>query len=185
MILNWHCGRNCVLCCNDYSRVMAGREIISDLDRFAGYDEVMLTGGDPLLMGRRELLEVVSRLRILGVPRIYLYTTWWNGNGEAVLPLVDGVHFSLHPDAGSRELALLGQIESAAARYPDKSFRLFVDAALDMPLVNPDLWTRIERKVFMTEQQLFDLQPGGVPEGESLFVYLPTAKDPDPPLRTV
>lgn len=181
VILNWQCGRKCLLCCNDYETIMAGRVIISTLDQFANYDEIMLTGGDPLLLSRRNLLAIVKRLRGLNVSRIYLYTTWWNSNAEAVLPFIDGVHFSLHPDARSREIGFLHGVEKAAAKYPDKSFRLFVDATLEMPKIKRILWSRIEKKGFMTEQQLLEKQPGGVPEDESLYVYLPTAKNPNPP----
>lgn len=183
LILNWNCGRTCPLCCNDYKTIMAGRKIVTDLDMFADYDEVMLTGGDPLLMKRGDLLSIIRRLRGLNVKKIYMYTTWWNGNADVVVSLIDGVHFSLHPDAGQREIELLHRVEEAAMKYPDKSFRLFVDAVLKMPEVREFAWTRIERKEFMTEQQLLQKQPGGVPEGESLYVYLPTAKNTDPPVR--
>lgn len=183
IILNWECGRKCPLCCNDYGIIMAGRKIISSLDEFADYDEVMLTGGDPLLMKRDDLLGIVKRLRELSVVKIYLYTTWWNKNADAVVPLIDGVHFSLHPDAGQRELELLRKVEEVAITYPNKSFRLFVDAVLEMPEVKESAWTRIERKRFMNEQELLELQSGGVPDGESLYVYLPTAKNSNPPVR--
>ncbi len=183
VILNWSCGRTCPLCCNAYKTIMAGRTIVSNLDIFADYDEVMLTGGDPLLMKKDDLLVIIRRLRELNVKKIYIYTTWWNGNADIVVPLIDGVHFSLHPDAGQREIELLHRVEEASMKYSDKSFRLFVDAVLEMPDVRKSAWTRIERKKFMTEQELLELQPGGVPEGESLYVYLPTAKTNDPPVR--
>jgi len=183
LILNWSCGRTCPLCCNDYKIIMASRIMVTNLDMFADYDEVMLTGGDPLLMKKEDLLAIAQRLRKLNVSKIYLYTTWWNGNADAVLPLIDGVHFSLHPDAGQREIKLLHHVEEAAIKYPNKSFRLFVDAVLKMPEVRESAWTRIERKEFMTEQQLLEKQPNGLPNDESLYVYLPTAKDTDPPVR--
>lgn len=53
VILNWNCGRTCRLCCNDYKTIIAGRMIITTLDGFADYDEVMLTGGNPLLMKKK------------------------------------------------------------------------------------------------------------------------------------
>lgn len=183
VILNWACGRTCLLCCNDYQTIMAGRKIITDLDGFAGYDEVMLTGGDPLLIRKDDLLAIVRRLRDINVIRIYLYTTWWNKKAEAVLPLIDGVHFSLHPDAGQREMELLRRVEESAMKNPNKSFRLFVDSAIQMPSITASVWTRVERKEFMTEAQLLKIQPGGIPQDESLYVFLPTARDPNPPFR--
>jgi len=162
---------------------MAGRQIITELDGFADYDEVMLTGGDPLLMRKDDLLAIVQRLRDLNVLRIYLYTTWWNKKAEAVLPLIDGIHFSLHPDAGQREMELLRRVEEVAVKNPGKSFRLFVDSSIRMPNITTSAWSRVERKEFMTEAQLLELQPGGVPQDESLYVFLPTAKDPNPPIR--
>lgn len=183
LILNWKCGRTCRLCCNDYQTIMAGRKMITTLDMFANYDEVMLTGGDPLLIRKEDLLSVIRRLRELNVRRIYLYTTWWNKKADEVVPLIDGVHFSLHPDAGQRELKLLRRVEDAATKNPGKSFRLFVDSAIQMPSITVSVWSRVERKEFMTEAQLLDLQPGGVPQGEFLYVFLPTAMDPNPPIR--
>lgn len=164
---------------------MAGRKIITELDGFAGYDEVMLTGGAPLLMRKDDLLAIVRYLRDLNVIRIYLYTTWWNKKAEAVLPLIDGVHFSLHPDAGQREMELLRHVEEAATKNPSKSFRLFADSAIQMPSITASVWSRVERKEFMTETQLLRLQPGGVPQDEALYVFLPTAKDQNPPVRNL
>jgi hypothetical protein len=162
---------------------MKGRQIVTDLNIFADYDEVMLTGGDPLLMRKEELLSVARRLREVNVRRIYLYTTWWTKNAAAILPFVDGVHFSLHPDAGQREIGFLQRVEEAATENPNKSFRLFVDSSIPMPSITTSVWSRVERKEFMTEAQLLELQPGGVPQDESLYVFLPTARDPNPPTR--
>lgn len=187
LILNWPCGRSCELCCNDYESIMALRKPLNswgDLRHFRDYDAVMLSGGDPLLMRWKHLEEIIRRLRQVNVKRIYLYTTWWNSNGDRVVRLVDGIHFSLHPDAGMRELALLKVIQEHARAFPKKSFRLFVDAKLQMPEIDTTVWSRVEHKHFMTEQELIQLQPQGIPEGEELYVFMPTAQGFNPPRRT-
>ena len=155
---------------------MATAQAIESLDRFAGFDEVMLSGGDPLLMPLAQLRPVVHELRALSVKRLYVYTTFWNEVGKAILPDVDGFHFSIHDNPKATDLRMLRQVEAASLASSGKSFRLFFDESVLWPVrVNIQAWSRIERKRFMSEAELLELQPGGLPSGELLYIYLPTA----------
>ena len=147
----------------------------------AEFDVVMFTGGEPLFLPGNTLVDLASKLKSIGVKKLFLYTTFWNKNGDSLFPYLDGVHFSIHDDYKPRDLETLKVIQWFAEKNRDKSFRLYIDPAVELPvIVDTRFWRRIECKPFMDEEELLALQKNGVPVDENLFVYLPTAKSPIP-----
>jgi pyruvate-formate lyase-activating enzyme len=129
-----------------------------------GYEEVLLTGGEPMLAPER-VIEFAQEARKYNPNcRIYLYTALcpWNPIMHKVIEAVDGVHFALHAPASDEDIMGFQFMQSLAKEYPDKSFRLHFDADLDIPIsLNPSVWDRIESKPWLIDCP--------VPENETLY----------------
>lgn len=172
LLITKACTRHCPGCCNTYPAIMAQIQTIASLTEITGFAECCITGGEPMLIPER-VSAVVAELRARNPEsHIYLYTALYRPEIKNLLPLLDGIHFTLHAGANrvdQRGFAAFQQL----LRYHAGSFRLYIDPRVTRPVViYPYVWTRVEVKPWLTEEQLLALQPGGLPPGEQLF-YLP------------
>lgn len=92
LLLTAKCNRACPGCCNNDWDLDA----LPKCEDLTGYDQIMVTGGEPLLEPKR-LLDLFEKIRKASPStKIYLYTAM-PGRGLALfLPLLDGVTVTLH-----------------------------------------------------------------------------------------
>lgn len=93
LLLLAECNRACKGCCNKNWDLSA----LPVCTSFSGYEQVILTGGEPLL--EPDLVrEAVAEIRRQTRAPIYLYTAWRNDPWllHNILTLVDGVTLTLH-----------------------------------------------------------------------------------------
>lgn len=128
LLVTSFCPRNCEGCCNkDYD--LAKLPVVRDLN---AYNEVILTGGEPLLF----VDEVVSLVKELhwrrGGAKVYVYTALLNKPERIarVLDVVDGVTITAHDP---EDAMLLPEVYAAVGERPDKSIRLNVFRGVDAP----------------------------------------------------
>lgn len=136
LLLFTDCDRKCPGCCNNDWDLAALPECTS----YAGYDEVLITGGEPLL--RPKLVQdVIWQIRQQNPStRIYVYTAKLFPVGAAmnILRIADGVTVTLH------EQSDVGQFGFFNAGLPEylimrRSLRLNVFKGVDLNL-NTDGW---------------------------------------------
>lgn len=87
------CPKNCPLCSNKGFDLKA----LPVVDGFAGYEEILLTGGEPML--EPELVRrVIREIRQQTDAPVYMYTAWLKDPLAFmdVLRLLDGICVSLH-----------------------------------------------------------------------------------------
>lgn len=136
LLVTERCERNCRGCCNqdwDLSRL----QVESD---YSGYDEVSLTGGEPLLEVER--VEAVIRLiRESSQAKVWMYSAKLD-NPELlcrVFKLLDGLTLTLHDQ---EDVARFSTVDSALREvtdYRERSKRLNVFKGLyDLPTCSRD-----------------------------------------------
>ena len=94
-LLLWpDCNRSCEGCCNKQWDLNA----LPECTNFTGYDEIILTGGEPLLHPRRVIDTVFAIRKQAPCTPIYLYTAWSKDITTIlmVLGFVDGITLTLH-----------------------------------------------------------------------------------------
>lgn len=134
------CNRSCEGCCNkDFDLPNLPRP-----DHF-NYDEIFITGGEPLLFVD-EVLGFIKALRLITKAKIYIYTAYLSGHGAGdflrILKAVDGITLTLHEP---RDWQLFQQLQSVINLRPevthDKSLRLnvFKGIETDIDLI-PNYW---------------------------------------------
>ena len=127
------CNRNCDQCCNkDWD--LAALPVERD---FTKYDEILLTGGEPMLSPRR-IYEAVEAIRAQNTTaKIYLYTAMVRPVLVGLLlENLDGVTLTLH-EQSDVTLAFL-EFLKWAPRTGNKSLRLNIFAGVTLP-ENADL----------------------------------------------
>jgi organic radical activating enzyme len=144
-----------------------------------GFDEILITGGEPMLDPARTA-DITNRLKWQNPgAKTYLYTAKYSAHlwALALMCHFDGMQFSLHADATSEDLKDFHDLQNALyyrrRSIENKSFRLYVDSRLfGNVTVNPALWSRVEMKPWLTEDQLLQLNASnnGLPSGETLFI---------------
>jgi organic radical activating enzyme len=153
LLVTRRCGRRCDGCANTYPSLMAQARVVASLEEVSRYAAVCVTGGEPLRdVDRTEA--ILHRIRDLAGSRqaVYLYTALFVPDLWRLLPLLDGVHFSLHAEATMDDAVDFAELQRVAALWRDKSWRLYVDARLTQPVfLVPSLWARVEVKPWRTE----------------------------------
>lgn len=171
VITTWNCPRDCDLCCNkDPGTAAQVKDCrIADL---ANYDQVLLTGGEPTLYPA-QLFEIVRELRSqtpAEKQKIYLYTAQFIPALQDLVPVIDGVHFTLHHPARLTDLHGFQRFQRLIRGYvgSDKSFRLYLEPRIAIPIeIIPSYWTRVEVSPWRADcplppnEELFQLAPRG------------------------
>lgn len=121
------CNRSCVGCCNkDWDL-----DALPKVKNYRGYDEIILTGGEPML-NPGLVIETASQIRLQTHAPIILYTAKPERLPE-VMPYLDGVTVTLHePDDVAPFLTLPNPLLGAGF-YRHCTKRLNVFAGVDVP----------------------------------------------------
>ncbi len=174
VILTRKCNRKCPDCPNnavDFDSIKK-----TNLSNLLEYDELILTGGEPMLRGDKTL-ETVRQLRLHYKKPIYLYTAHFNVKNrkyfEEILELIDGITFTLHYNATAEEVIQLLELSDIIDNYGywrgtgDFYSRLNIAENLCTDRfigALKDFWDKVSELIYMEDCP--------VPEGEEL-VYLP------------
>ena len=92
LLITAYCNRDCKGCCN------RGWDLtqLKRCDDFSGYEEVMITGGEPMLF-QNKVKNVADRIRKENKDaKIILYTAFVEEDLLYVMPWLDGVTLTLH-----------------------------------------------------------------------------------------
>ena len=170
VIITLACRRTCDGCCNNMPVFEEHRKIAS-IDAVAGYAEIMLTGGEPMLYPR-QTLGLVHHLKAHTGARVYLYSALYTRadriTWSELLASLDAFQFTLHAEAQDGDVAALEQLCTlvAATPHPGRSFRLAIDRRLyeryDFSNLDLSGWDVVRKMVWIIDAPL--------PAGEDLFL---------------
>ena len=164
VIITQRCSRNCSYCCNKHEHIRNAAIPINNLGEIPHRDEINITGGEPMevpFLTHKMLFEAQA----FGFKTVYLYTARYTKYFERLLPLVDGVQFTLHAKATRTDIVDFHHVQNLACLNPEKSFRLAMDGRIQerMTLI-PRAWTDIKMKLWRTEENVC------IPPDETLYV---------------
>jgi len=144
---------------------MAQAKPISSLIELNDYKVVCITGGEPLLnIPRTKLILDYLKSHVWNRP-IFLYTALYDERIVELLPLLRGVHFSLHYGCDAGDVMGLQKLQGIAVEHPEISWRLYVDQRVGhIVWVTPRVWARIEMKPWLPEGEC------PLPPHEDLFI---------------
>jgi len=145
------CNRSCAGCCNKEWN-LNGLPQVMITEEYDKYDEVIITGGEPLLFPDKTV-DLAKSIKILNPNiKVYLYTAhiraFWNTfmrlNKTADLAYFDGFHITIHEDVDEFELDLLEQLQLFDNMFKDHSMRLQVFPDVEHRVrIKPAFWKRI------------------------------------------
>jgi hypothetical protein len=139
------------------------------LSALDGYDEIMVTGGEPTAVPEHTARVVYILRKRNPTAKIYLYSARYTDLIKSLLPLLDGVHYTVHSMAvGSLDLSRFERMQSLARQHcHEKSFRLYIHPSVDcsVPIV-PTSWTRVEVKPWIGPDEI------RLPDDEELFILV-------------
>lgn len=124
VIVTYKCNRNCPGCCN--SKLFNVRKV-NNISELKDYEEVVLTGGEPMLFAD-SLLKLIKELRRQNrIQKIFLYTACMEmDNYTKILNQLDGITVTLHAEATDNDIRNLKYMsEKLYGEYLD--MRLFID----------------------------------------------------------
>jgi organic radical activating enzyme len=128
VIATYKCNRSCPGCCNGHGNSV---KKIDDIHELIGYEEIILTGGEPMTI-EGSLLKFIIDLKDNGYcGKIYLYTAYWNNRNKihgSILGLVDGITYTIHAEANDEDIKSLKSISDIEdLSYSNFSSRLIID----------------------------------------------------------
>lgn len=155
LIVTYKCSRDCPGCCNKnwkYDPPVELGVLYSD-----ELDEFIITGGEPMLfpVQLRELLKSYQPFRIRGI-KIYLYTAYIPYAIpfiENILPLIDGLHYTIHDNEESANLKVFQEkiCLTVPSIWRDKTFRLDIFPKVTYINLMPHMWQRIQFKSWIKD----------------------------------
>lgn len=168
LMVTLKCERDCPYCVNKDTKLMSQAHRISGVSALKDYDEVIVTGGEPLLdvPATLKTLRALRDQNSVNIKRqtIYLYTSICPPHLEKVIPLVDGITYTIHQHYKPKDMTDLLAFQ-ATVHGQDKSFRLSVSPDINAPLgVVPAIWKSIKIKYWYPIGECL------LPEGEELFI---------------
>jgi hypothetical protein len=131
LLVTDQCDRACPGCCNkqwDLSKLPIA-------DQFNGYDEIMITGGEPLL-DVVKTIAIITELHVATYAPIFVYTAKLEPASDvlAVLIMADGITVTLHEQ---NDFDKWLHLDDALAHFPDlfsdKSLRLNIFKNVKIP----------------------------------------------------
>jgi organic radical activating enzyme len=171
VILTLKCPRNCSYCANKAKANRAQMQPLKDIEDLKGYDQVILTGGEPLLEVLR-LNAILRKLNTFRPIKIYLYTAiWMPFFEEEVANFLDGITFTMHPNQTGyyEDGAHFQNMQLCLNRLPkefcaSRRLRIFDGAYRDL-ILTPGAWTDIAKSKILGPEECL------VPEDEDLFLF--------------
>ena len=165
LIVTMDCKRNCPDCCNKTDPSVKLAEHINDLFLLKDYPYICITGGEPLLEPKKTT-KIIQRLRHFN-PNviIYIYTAAYKHTkyNKYILTWANGIHYTIHFPLALGDMLYFYKFQTVIEEYIHKSFRLYIDSRIDTPvIINPNVWYRVEIKLWMKECSL--------PDNEKLFI---------------
>lgn len=136
LLVTPYCNRNCVGCCNKDWQL----DKLPRVESFGAFDEIILTGGEPLLYPTLTLGIIEMIRRVTNAP-IYVYTA--ESRLPFVLPVlsrVDGLTLTLHEPADVVGFQLLNIALLDYYTGLRKSLRLNVFEGVDLTGTDLKLW---------------------------------------------
>lgn len=161
---------------------MSQAKPLYNVKQLKDYDIIMITGGEPMLTPDRVVRLAKIFRKVAPRSQIFLYTALNKDMHDMskVIDSVDGIQFTLHSEATEQDIAEFYAFQQLAKGWANrKSFRLFVDGRIPHAKelkIDSSVWQRSEIGHWKSEDELKNLQPGGLPENEDLFVLSPKPK---------
>jgi len=153
VITTFECNRNCPYCSNNYeSLISQGREE-DNLNFIKDYDEIILTGGEPMLYPGNILFLLKVIRKVNPDVKIYLYTAYYTHHLETIIKYVDGITYTLHENASWKDINKFNAVEQMITYNRDKKFRLFINENNQRQInIRPYLWDRIKIAGTLSEE---------------------------------
>ena len=168
VIITAKCQRSCSYCVNTYKGVLSSAKRIASIESVAGFEEVVITGGEPMLDVAHTKWNINKLRRFIPKPKIFLYSALYKPElVREVLPLIDGLHFTLHSEANQKDLEDFGRLQRDLIEYntSNKSVRAYISPDIQHPVtIMPYLWRRLEIKPWIKEGDCC------LPSNETLFI---------------
>jgi len=132
LLLFTECKRHCAGCCNNYYD-LSGLPVANS---YKGYDEILLTGGEPLLHPKIIYRTIADIRRQNKQAKIYLYTALVKRKEivDMILSLIDGIVITLHEQSDVKDFVeFMCYFYSSGLNVSGKSLRLNVFDGVVLP----------------------------------------------------
>lgn len=175
LIITFDCNRRCPHCCNKYKSMQRLMRPVDSLKELASYDQVLITGGEPMLNPPRTLGFAKALKQQRPDRPVFLYTALYDPRIADLLSTLDGVHYTLHAPVASKDMVGFENFQDLILRRgardwvshrPASSYRLYIDSSVSWTIaLIPPAWRRVEVKPWILEKDLV------LPPGEDLLVW--------------
>lgn len=153
VVVTWRCKRECRYCVNHSEKIRAlVRKVNVKAVNWRQYDQVLITGGEPLLVPD-VVHGLIDRVRNqTSVPDIYMYTALWTEFSWDIVQKIDGTNYTVHRPVDKNSLRR-AQIDLSLL-HERNSNRLMLDPDIvDDLKIRPTLWKEIRIKRWRPEDE--------------------------------
>lgn len=149
-LITMDCNRACKGCCNTYEPIMRHAVRIPTIEPLQGFDEIMITGGEPMLYPEMTK-DIITRLWMqTNRPlKIFLYTATFHPMLKEIASMVNGIHFTLHHPYTVQDAFGFQSFQDMALnpKFDKCSFRCYIDPTIKEEIrIRPNAWKRLEVK---------------------------------------
>jgi len=171
VIVTLECNRHCEGCSNTHDAFLQ-HEVLDNIRDLLSYEEIIITGGEPMLIPDKVILFAhVLRRRLNYEGKIYMYTALFKKDlwteYRDLFTYINGIHFTIHDGASDQDVMELKLLSERLPQQSGISFRLDIDTRLyeryDFSNINFSAWSVVRRLKWLDNCKL--------PEEEKLFIF--------------
>lgn len=141
LLVTKKCNRNCEGCCNKEYNLDA----LPVCTSFEGYDEIILTGGEPYLFGINQIIRLIKKIRKQNkYCKIYIHSADYRISD--CLDFIDGLTFTIHKQKDVYDFTFLNN--ALFEEDKEKSLRLYLMPRVELSEdINLNFW-QIKHKTY-------------------------------------
>ena len=162
LLLTEQCNRSCSGCCNkDWD--LAGLEIETD---FTGYDQILLTGGEPML-DPDAVIDMVAKIRKQTASPIIMYTADVRDIDATmrVISMIDGITVTLHDQCDVEPFLAFHERLMETKFFWGKTLRVNVFRGVEF--TNPSYRTSQDMQAWHAKKDIVWVKDCPLPENET------------------
>lgn len=162
IIITTACPRDCPKCCNKSKLVLDSMESIHKLSDLPQYENIVITGGEPLLIFNRTQKIIWEIRGLFPDSNLYLYTALYSPKIKLLFPYLVGIQYSLHNPFADEDKAGFYRFENKIENS-GLSCRLWFDRTIDSDIaIRPCRWDKITSGIMLDDCPL--------PKNEKLYI---------------
>lgn len=171
ILITTKCNRSCPGCANEKFVGSEHMHIMGDISEVSAYDEIILSGGEPMLVPEL-LMDTIKQIKNISDAPIFLYSSTvkvYDSTVSQILNSIDGLTYTLHYECTDNDIKMLKDLSFVLGLTKNLNARLLIDSRLykkyDFNNISLENWNVVKKLEWLDDGDC------PLPEHETGYYY--------------